>query len=71
MSAYEPFDEVVEYRIAVRRFESAFEACERLPHENRQLLLKEVANRLAQQMPEAPSEEQTEVKVIGIEIKPS
>jgi hypothetical protein len=65
------FDEVVEYQIAVRRFESAFEACKRLSHENRQLLLKEVANRLSQHMPDSPSEEQTKVKVIGVEIKQS
>ena len=63
------FDELLEYRIAIRRFESAFEACERLADEKRRLLLKEVATRVSQQMPHAPSEEQTEVKVIGIEIK--
>ena len=28
-------DELLDYRIAVRRFKSAFEACERLPDEKR------------------------------------
>ena len=62
------FDELLEYRIAIRRFEFAFEACEQLPDEKRQLLLKEVAKRVSQ-LQHAFSEEQTEVKVIGIEIK--
>jgi len=65
------FEEVLEYRVAVRRVESAFEACERLPYEDRQLLLKKIAERVLQQLPNALSEEQKAVKVIGIEIKPS
>ena len=65
------FDEALEYRIAVRRFESAFEAYERLPHEDRQLLLTEVAKRVLRQLPHAPPEGQRAVKVIGIEIKQS
>jgi hypothetical protein len=63
------FDELLEYRIAIRRFESAFEACVQLPDEKRQLLLMEVAKRVSQQLQHTPSEEQTEVKVIGIKIK--
>ena len=63
------FGEGVNYRVAARLFDSAFEACERLPHADQQLLLKEIAKRILRQMPNPPSEEQRAVKVIGIEIK--
>ena len=61
--------EEVDYRMAARRFDFAFEACERLPYADQQLLLQEAAKRILRQMPNPPSEEQTAVKVIGIEIK--
>ena len=35
--------EAAEYQIVLLRVESAFEACERLPHDDRLSLLKEVA----------------------------
>ena len=36
------------YRVAVRMFESAFAACERVPEVDRQLLSQEISNRLTQ-----------------------
>ncbi len=61
-------DRSLEYRIALRRFEAAFEALERVPDDDRQLLLREIGQRLLQQMPKAPSEERKGPTVIGIEI---
>jgi hypothetical protein len=63
------FGEGVNDRVAARLFDCAFEACERLPDADQQLLLKEIAKRILRQMPNPPSEEQTAVKVIGIKIK--
>lgn len=65
------FEEKLAYRIAARRFESAFEACQQLTQDDRQLLLKEIAERVLEQLPNAPSERQTAPKVLGIEIKES
>ena len=63
------FSEALEYRTAVRHFECAFAACERLHHEDRVSLLKEIAKRLLQQLPPAPSAEPKTVQIMGIEIK--
>jgi hypothetical protein len=63
------FEEKLVYRRAASRFESAFEACEQLSQDDRQLLLKEIAVRILQQLPMAPSDERTAPKVVGIEIK--
>jgi len=67
------FGRNIDYRIAVRMFESAFQACERLPDEDKQLLFREVAKRLLDQIPnnrsEEPTTEPTAVKILGIEIK--
>ncbi len=57
------------YKLAARLFDSAFEACGRLSLADRELLLREIAKRVLQQIPNAPSKERTSVKVIGIEIK--
>jgi hypothetical protein len=57
------FDEKVAYRIAARQFESAFEACQKLSQEHRQLLLKEIADRAIQQRQTAPSAESDVPKV--------
>jgi hypothetical protein len=62
------FREAWDYRVAVRRFESAFEAAERLAAAERQLLLEQVARWLLQHIKNVPSEEQKTVKVLGIEI---
>jgi hypothetical protein len=62
------FKEAWDYRVAVRRFESAFEAAERLAAAERQLLLEQVARWLLQHFRTPPSEEQKTVKVLGIEI---
>jgi hypothetical protein len=59
------------YKLAARLFDSAFESCQRLPPADQQMLLREIAKRVLQQIPKARSEEQTAVKVIGVEIKQS
>jgi hypothetical protein len=61
--------EGLDYRIAVRLFDSAFEACKRLPQADQQFLLREVAKRIVEQVLNTRSEGQTAVNVIGIEIK--
>jgi hypothetical protein len=62
------FKEAWDYRVALRRFESAFEAAERLAAAERQVLLGQVARWLLQHIRNVPSEEQKTVKVLGIEI---
>jgi hypothetical protein len=67
------------YRIAARQFEFALESCERLPREDQELLLREVAGRILQQLPTALQrkvpiaefENESVVKVLGVEIKSS
>jgi predicted metal-dependent hydrolase len=59
----------LEYRIAARQFETAFEACERLPDNDKELLLREVAARLLKQLRIDTVKEEPTVKVVGIEIK--
>ena len=51
------FKEAWDYRVAVRRFESAFEAAERLAAAERQVLLGQVARLLLQHIRNVPSEE--------------
>jgi hypothetical protein len=65
------FEEKLAYRIAARRFESAFEACQQLPQDDRQLLLKEIAERILPQLANTHSEGRSAPKVLGIEIKES
>jgi hypothetical protein len=69
-----------QYRLAARQFEFALEACKRLPREDQELLLKEVARLILQQIPNAASEENVPitasetlgaVKILGVEIKSS
>lgn len=59
------------YRVAVRLFDSAFAACERLSHEEQQLLLREIGTRLLQSIPksEIPAEAPQPVKITGISVK--
>jgi hypothetical protein len=61
--------EAAEYQIVLLRVESAFEACERLPHDDRLSLLKEIAARLLQRLSNVSSKKQKEVQVESIEIK--
>lgn len=65
------FEKQLAYRIAARRFKSAFDACQQLSEDDRQLLLKEIAERILQILPKAPAAEQSVPKVLGIEIKQS
>jgi hypothetical protein len=64
------FAEQLDYRIARRRFESAFEACEKLADVDRQLLLKEIAERASKHLRQTQPDEQKAVKVIGIKVEP-
>jgi len=58
----------VAYRVASRLFESAFAACDALPEADRQLLLKDVSNRVTKMLP--PSKELVKaVQVLRVEIK--
>lgn len=72
----------LEYRIAARQIEFALEARKRLPREEQELLLREVAERILQQLKEKPNagsvgqlpvavpeEKASTVKVLGVEVK--
>ena len=61
--------EAAEYQIVLLQVESALAACERIPHDDRLLLLKEIATRLLQRLSNAPSKAQKEAQVESIEIK--
>ena len=43
--------QTLDYRIAIGRFESALEASERLPDDDRELLLRGVAKQILEQLP--------------------
>jgi hypothetical protein len=64
------FAEQLDLRIARRRFESAFEACEKLADLDRQLLLREIVERASKHLRQTQHDEQKAVKVIGIKIEP-
>ncbi len=59
----------LDYRTARRRFELAFETCERLTEADRKLLFKEIAERVTQHLRQAQPKEQKAVQVIGIKIE--
>jgi hypothetical protein len=59
----------LEYRIAARHFETAFEACKRLSQEDQEILLKEAAERILRQLRVDALEDERAVRVVGIEIK--
>jgi len=65
------FSEELDYRIALRRFESAFEACQRLPDEDRESLLRDIARKILQQVPSDLPREQRAIQVLGVQIKDS
>jgi hypothetical protein len=63
------FREALEYKIAIRLFNSAFEACNRLSQSDRDVLLKEIAKRVLDNLPQVHSKkEQNPAKIVGIEI---
>jgi hypothetical protein len=51
-------EETLDYAIAIGRFDSAFEACERLNRDDRQSLLKQAANRITMRLMSEPSDTQ-------------
>jgi hypothetical protein len=59
------------YRVAIRLFDSAFAACERLPDAERQSLMREISAQLLQRMPKSPipTEAPQPVKITGISVK--
>jgi acyl-CoA reductase-like NAD-dependent aldehyde dehydrogenase len=69
MDEYKRAKKTLEYRIAARHFETAFDACARLPQEERESLLKEAAARILQQLRAGALEEESGVRIVGIEIK--
>jgi hypothetical protein len=61
------FKEAWKYRVAVRRFQSAFAAVEGLAEHERQLILEQVADWLLRHMANVPSEEPKTAETAGIE----
>jgi len=57
------------YQIAARMFKSAFAACERLPEADRQLLLREIGERILKEISLAPREAVKPVQIVGVEIR--
>jgi hypothetical protein len=60
-------DYTVAHRLAARLFDSAFAACEHVPEVDRQLLLKEIGNRIIAML--HPNQPVKPIRVLGIEIK--
>ena len=60
-------DYTVVYRVAARLFDSAFAACERVPEADRELLLREIGNRVIAML--GPHKQVKPIRVLGIEIK--
>jgi hypothetical protein len=50
-------EETLDYAIAVGRFDSAFEACEQLHPDDRELLLEAMAERIIKRLAKAPAAE--------------
>ena len=65
------FAEQLDYRIAVRLFEFAFEACERLPDQDQHILLEEIAKRGSQKVGPAEEQRAKAIQILGIEIDTS
>jgi hypothetical protein len=63
--------EQLDYRIAVRLFESAFEACERLSDQDQRILLGEIAKRASQTIGPAEEQKAKAIQILGIEIDSS
>jgi hypothetical protein len=59
------------YRMALRRFDSAFAECDRLAEVEKHLLLREVGIRLLERMPQSnvTAASPREVKITGISIE--
>ncbi|GEM_PF-6355686 len=55
--ARQSFIKTLDYRIAVGRFESALQACERLTEDDRELLLRDIARQILQRLPNAEAAE--------------
>jgi hypothetical protein len=64
------FKDTLDERIARRLFESALDACERLPDAIGKHLLKDIAERILDRIERTrPPEEPRTVRIIGIEVK--
>ena len=63
--------EQLDYRIAVRLFESAFEACARLSDQDQRILLGEIAKRASQKTGPAQEQKAKAIQILGIEIDSS
>jgi hypothetical protein len=66
-----PDQKNLSYRIALRLFDSAFAACERLPDAEQQLLMREIGARVLRTIEKfpIPTEAPAAVKITGISIK--
>jgi len=63
--------EQLDYRIGVRLFESAFEACARLSDQDQRILLGEIAKRASQKTGPAEEQKAKAIQILGIEIDSS
>lgn len=63
--------ESLSYRMALRLFDSAFAACERLPYEEQEALIREIGTRLLQRMPKSAvtAEPPPAVKITGLRVR--
>lgn len=63
--------ESLSYRLALRLFDSAFAACERLPDAEQQSLIREIGARLLERMPESTlaADAPQPAKIAGISVK--
>jgi len=52
------FVEEIDYRMAVARFNAALESCGRLQDDDREALLRQIAQQILSQLPNAPAEMQ-------------
>jgi len=62
-------EETLDYAIAIGRFDSAFEACERLNRDDRQSLLRQVASRLTMRLKSETPDAEMAPTDAGIEEK--
>lgn len=66
-----PHQESWSYRMAIRLFDSAFAACDHLPPEEQQSLVREIGARLLQRIPkpDVAAEASQPVTIRGVSIK--
>lgn len=64
-------EQTLDYAIAIGRFDSAFEASERLHRDDRQLLLRQMADRIAVRLTNELADLRTMPPATSVELKQS